>query len=107
VDYKAIYERLIRRARHNYPFGLTERHHILPRSMGGTDDWDNLVRLTPREHYLAHLLLYRMGNHNQIFGAMLICERHRLPRKRWLRKWHAWGQARALREANRRRIWGE
>lgn len=104
MDYKAAYDRLIRRARNKYPFGTSERHHILPRSMGGTDDWDNLVRLSPREHYVAHLLLFRMGNENQIFAAVLICERHRLRNKKWVRKWHAWGQARAIREANRRRL---
>lgn len=38
----------------------TERHHIIPRSLGGTDDKDNLVRLTAREHYIAHLLLWKM-----------------------------------------------
>ncbi len=34
-----------------------EEHHIMPRSLGGTDDRENLVLLTPREHYIAHLLL--------------------------------------------------
>jgi hypothetical protein len=34
-----------------------ERHHILPRSLGGTDIKSNLVNLTPREHYICHLLL--------------------------------------------------
>lgn len=34
-----------------------ERHHILPRSMGGSDESDNLVNLTMREHYICHLLL--------------------------------------------------
>lgn len=37
--------------------GYTEKHHIVPRSMGGTDDKENLVILTAREHYIAHLLL--------------------------------------------------
>jgi hypothetical protein len=36
-----------------------EVHHILPRSLGGTDDATNLVTLTPREHFFAHLLLAR------------------------------------------------
>ncbi|QAX98493.1 homing endonuclease [Aeromonas phage AsFcp_2] len=35
----------------------TESHHIIPKSRGGTDDETNLVRLTAREHILAHLLL--------------------------------------------------
>jgi 5-methylcytosine-specific restriction endonuclease McrA len=35
-----------------------ERHHIVPKSLGGNNDKDNLVLLTAREHYIAHLLLY-------------------------------------------------
>ena len=38
----------------------TESHHIVPRSLGGTDDSDNLVRLTAKEHFVAHCLLARM-----------------------------------------------
>ena len=37
--------------------GQTERHHIIPKSCGGTDVADNLVDLTVREHYIVHLLL--------------------------------------------------
>ena len=40
--------------------GYTETHHIIPRSLGGTDDANNLVCLTPREHYLCHALLPKM-----------------------------------------------
>ena len=36
---------------------IYERHHIIPRCIGGTDDIFNLVDLTPREHYIAHKLL--------------------------------------------------
>ena len=35
----------------------TEKHHIIPKSMGGLDTKENLVVLTAREHYIAHLLL--------------------------------------------------
>lgn len=34
-----------------------EKHHILPRSLGGTNDKENLVLLTSREHFLCHWLL--------------------------------------------------
>jgi hypothetical protein len=34
-----------------------ENHHILPRCLGGNNDNENLVFLTLREHYIAHLLL--------------------------------------------------
>lgn len=34
-----------------------ERHHILPRCMGGSDDAENLVDLELEEHFIAHKLL--------------------------------------------------
>lgn len=36
----------------------TEVHHIIPKCLGGSDEYDNLVRLTSEEHYLAHWYLY-------------------------------------------------
>ena len=44
----------------NRTAGRFENHHILPRSMGGSNDPVNLVRLTSREHFICHLLLTRM-----------------------------------------------
>lgn len=38
----------------------TENHHILPKCLGGDDSEENLVKLTLREHYIAHLLLSKM-----------------------------------------------
>lgn len=37
-----------------------ERHHILPKTLGGSDEENNLVLLTAREHYLAHYLLCKI-----------------------------------------------
>jgi len=37
-----------------------EKHHIIPRSLGGSNKQDNLVRLTARAHYVVHRLLTRM-----------------------------------------------
>ena len=37
--------------------GYVEVHHIIPKSLGGSDNADNLIRLTAREHFIAHLLL--------------------------------------------------
>lgn len=42
------------------PKGASERHHIVPRSFGGANTKDNIVRLTIREHVIAHALLVRM-----------------------------------------------
>lgn len=38
----------------------TEKHHIIPRSLGGCDDLDNIAILTAREHWICHLLLTKM-----------------------------------------------
>jgi len=37
-----------------------EKHHIVPRSLGGGNDRDNLVTLTAREHFICHWLLTKM-----------------------------------------------
>lgn len=37
-----------------------ERHHVIPRSLGGRDDGTNFVLLTAREHFVCHLLLCHM-----------------------------------------------
>jgi hypothetical protein len=38
----------------------TEKHHILPRSLGGADDAVNLTKLTAREHFICHWLLVKI-----------------------------------------------
>lgn len=50
------YFKIINNARERTVQGY-ETHHIIPKSMGGKDSKDNLVRLTLREHYICHLLL--------------------------------------------------
>lgn len=42
-------------------------HHIIPRSLGGSDDKINLVLLTPREHFIAHLLLVRCVGNDEVY----------------------------------------
>lgn len=37
-----------------------EKHHIIPKCMGGSNDCHNMVKLTAREHFICHLLLIRM-----------------------------------------------
>src|ERR1043165_3498415 len=45
----------------NYPkiIGQTECHHIIPRSLGGSDQVSNLVNLPYRVHFVCHWLLSR------------------------------------------------
>ena len=41
-----------------------ERHHIVPKCLGGTDDDDNLIDLLAREHFVAHKLLAQENPEN-------------------------------------------
>lgn len=60
MNYKKIYYKIIEN-RKNYPLeGYTENHHILPKSLGGEDKKENLVRLSAREHFICHYLLTKM-----------------------------------------------
>jgi hypothetical protein len=40
--------------------GYIEEHHIVPRSLGGTDKKSNLVALTAEDHLFAHALLAKI-----------------------------------------------
>jgi len=57
MNYERIYTQLIDRARTRTLLGYKERHHIIPRCIGGNNDALNLVDLTAREHFIAHKLL--------------------------------------------------
>lgn len=37
-----------------------EVHHIIPKSLGGSDDTSNLVKVSPRVHFILHKLLVKM-----------------------------------------------
>lgn len=92
MNYVAHYERLIARARGRVLGGYRERHHVVPRCMGGTDDRHNLVDLTPEEHYVAHQLLVKI--HPGVKGlatAAVRMAKQSVGRKAygWLRRKHA------------------
>lgn len=58
MDYKKHYNLLIQKAiKRPIIKDYGEIHHIIPRCMGGSNEKDNLVKLTAREHFIAHLLL--------------------------------------------------
>ena len=59
MNYEKIYNKIINNARlnNNVNGKYYEVHHILPKCLGGTDDNDNLVNLTLKEHYICHELL--------------------------------------------------
>jgi hypothetical protein len=61
MDYRKIYEDFISSRRGmGEPAGYSERHHIKPRSLGGLDEPENLIRLSARDHYFAHCCLAKI-----------------------------------------------
>lgn len=61
MDYKKIHDSLITKANfrklENIPI---EKHHIVPKCVGGSNEKTNIVELTPKEHFLAHKLLAKI-----------------------------------------------
>lgn len=65
--YSRWYFSIVRNAKNRCNDGYVERHHIVPRSLGGSNSKKNIVCLTAREHFIAHLLLVKMvTGHNKI-----------------------------------------
>jgi len=59
--YKRWYYQIVTRARRRGVLeGYFEKHHVIPRSMGGKNYFWNMVYLTYREHYIVHWLLTKM-----------------------------------------------
>ena len=71
--YQKWYDQLISRARTRTIEGYVERHHIVPKSLGGTDEESNLVKLTAREHVIAHMLLPRFVENKKPMWHALWC----------------------------------
>lgn len=66
MNYARIYYTIIENRILNPYKGYTERHHIIPVSLGGADSTDNLVNLTAREHFICHWLLIKMYKNNKM-----------------------------------------
>ena len=64
MNYQKIYNNIVGRGQNRILEGYSEKHHIVPKCMGGTDEVTNLVSLTPEEHYLCHLLLVKIHPKN-------------------------------------------
>lgn len=73
MNYKKIYDQLIVKAKGRKVEGYKEVHHIIPRCLGGSNKVDNLVELTAREHYVAHLLLAKIYGGKLWYAFFAMC----------------------------------
>lgn len=77
MNYLKHYTMLIERSKNRVIEGYVEKHHIVPRCLGGTDDKDNIAILTPEEHYVAHQLLVKIyPNSPPLVKAAVIMTTH-------------------------------
>jgi hypothetical protein len=77
MNYQKIYNSLIAKAQARATVdGYKERHHIVPRSLGGSDDKSNLVELTAREHFIAHMCLSLIHGGTQWYAICMMKSRY-------------------------------
>jgi hypothetical protein len=60
--YQKWYNNIIKNSKERDLQGYYELHHILPRCIGGTNDENNLAKLTSKEHFVCHYLLTKFCN---------------------------------------------
>jgi hypothetical protein len=90
MNYQKIYNQLISKGKSRILIDIgIERHHIIPRCVGGNNNKSNLVELTPEEHYLAHQLLVKIyPDSRKLLFAAIAMRRGRSGNKiyGWLRR---------------------
>lgn len=87
MDYKKLYyrlckycketeitERIIKRNKEDKrltsDYIYSEIHHIIPKHSNGSNNEDNLVKMLPEEHFMAHLIRYRAYNNPADFYSV-------------------------------------
>ena len=77
MNYQKLYNQLIEKRR-KFPltqnkkdptYVYSEAHHIIPKCLNGTDDPNNIINLTAREHFIAHYLLWKIYPCDEILLA--------------------------------------
>jgi len=85
--YTRWYYNIIQRAQTRTISGYTEKHHIIPRSLGGNNAEINIVKLTAKEHFICHLLLTKMltgsSRHKMIHAVWLLSNAFSKNQKRY------------------------
>lgn len=78
MNYERIYNQIVQRAKSEIRVRTKEtyyeKHHIIPKCLGGNNDKDNLVMLTAKEHFICHRLLCEIypTNHQLIHAFWLM-----------------------------------
>jgi len=80
IHYRTRYENFIKTIRllgaRNLDY--SEKHHIIPKSLNGTNSKENIIQLTLREHHLAHWMLWKAYPYNNslCFAFYAMCNKN-------------------------------
>jgi hypothetical protein len=69
--YEKWYAAITKRGQERILETYTEKHHILPRSLGGSNAKSNITYLTAREHFICHWLLIKIYKEGEAYWKML------------------------------------
>jgi hypothetical protein len=77
--YKKWYDSIIAKASiRTTTLSYSENHHIIPRSLGGTNESSNIVNLSAREHFICHVLLTKCtagpNRHKMLYAANMMSQ---------------------------------
>ena len=73
--YLSRYLKIIDHAKNNQQnTGYSEVHHILPKSMGGNNTKQNLIKLTARQHFICHWMLWKAYRNKQMAHAFWLMQ---------------------------------
>jgi len=90
MDYLKIYNNLIEKSKNRVLVCYTEKHHIVPKCIGGSDDISNLASLTPEEHFVAHQLLVKIYPHEKNLIYACVRMTHHTTNNRINNKLYGW-----------------
>jgi hypothetical protein len=75
MNYQKIHDLIINRAKNRTKGFIGEIHHIRPKSLGGDNSTENLVRLSHREHFIIHKILVRLYDGENRFKMICALKR--------------------------------
>lgn len=85
--YKKWYKQITERGQQRTLTTYTESHHIVPKSLGGSDESFNITNLTAREHFICHWLLIKIyptgDEHWKMLNALRIMRAENKNHKRY------------------------
>lgn len=86
MDYKKIHDKIIERAKFRKIDGYIEKHHIIPKCLGGNNSKNNIVELTAKEHYIIHYLLVKIYpfEYKLAYALFRMCQKGKFTQERFI-----------------------